>query len=53
MFCSCNYSCFCNSRHLGGKMGQHVQSHLGIEFVGELQHYPLKTLQNKFGLKTG
>ena len=44
---------FLKRRHLGGKLGDQIQKQLNIEYVGQLQQYTLKTLQETFGPKTG
>ena len=45
--------CSLLSRHLGGKFGETVKRTLGLEFVGGLREYSLKSLQEKFGNKQG
>ena len=43
----------CCRRFLGGKLGAQIQQQFGLEYVGELTNIPIKTLEQKFGSKTG
>ncbi|KAI8143863.1 hypothetical protein BJV82DRAFT_87272 [Fennellomyces sp. T-0311] len=44
---------FTKIRNMGGKLGNEVESELGIEKAGDVWQYELKDLQERFGQSTG